>query len=396
MSFMHYRLRFNKLISFVALLLFITLLIVSCDQPARYKFHQFDESKSYNISNIDTITQPPGNFINRGKVFECNDTIYCYFFDKGTSKLLVFNLNKSSLLFKLDFSNLSGYITLGNRTEIHFLHRDTLAIFSNNDQKLILINRKGEIFREIQTEDSCFIYTGVSVSFSDRSFVFNKNKFYFIYAYSDIILNSKEKFLKYYARPLELIIDISEDTPEYYHSLIAPSNYLQGNFYCDFEYFKCIGKDNITVHSFPSNDSLFIYQDTTFIRSVYAGSKYCPDFVPFDIAKTHDIALTRRCSRTSPFYQKIVYDPYRNVYLRAFKRESSYTNENGEIRRNNELPWSIVILSENFEILGEIDMDPAKYSMYTILPISKGILVSQALEKSLKENTLKYYLLTVE
>src|SRR5690606_26614167 len=163
------------------------------------------------------------------------------------------------------------------------------------------------------------------------------------------------------------------------HFVKAPNSYQEGNSFGSFDVYNCVGGDNELIFSFPSNDSLFVYKDFKLVKKVYAGNFKKHEFQPYDVSKNNNLALKRKYNITKPFYQKVVYDSYRNLFYRVFKKESPYLNEDGTVKRDYN--WSLIVLNYNFEVIGELPFSSTEYSPLVIAPCRKGVIISSSIEK---------------
>ena len=75
-----------------------------------------------------------------------------------------------------------------------------------------------------------------------------------------------------------------------------------------------------------------------------------------------------------PSYFGIYYDKYRNVYYRPVKHENKTKNKFGS-QNVNEFKYSIMILDENFKVVGEQIFDSKDHLMYYIIITKSGILL---------------------
>jgi hypothetical protein len=153
-------------------------------------------------------------------------------------------------------------------------------------------------------------------------------------------------------------IDTQNDDSIAFH-LGYPKSYREGNWGENYfrEVFWCMNPANKSfVVSFPNDH--YIYQtDLKQVNKIYAGSMYAGDIKSLD-SPTFIQSKSRRLSHyfENYSYNTVIYDKYRNVYYRMVEHPWKDYDTSKDWR-----PWlkqvSIIILDENFNLMGETLLD---------------------------------------
>ncbi len=221
------------------------------------------------------------------------------------------------------------------------------------------------------------------VAFNWFPFLFKQNRLSLICCYKDIMLDDQAALKEYFARPNTIHFSFEDSSSTYTRSGFFPANYRAGNSYKDpYPYFCYNDKDEL-VYSYQANDSLFVYSfNGSFKEKHLAQSQFAKPFMPFDLDKLMDMAYTRNYATTQNYYGKVIFDPYRNCYYRFFKKEVPYLNAAGKIRSGKEIPWTLLVLDENFRQKKEYEFDPAIHTWDYIVPVKEGVYIGRHIENN--------------
>jgi hypothetical protein len=89
-----------------------------------------------------------------------------------------------------------------------------------------------------------------------------------------------------------------------------------------------------------------------------------------------------------------MYDPYRNLYYRIAGLPTNSVEKNASLQR-----YSVIILSANFEKLGEVRLEPVKeFLVKDWFVCKRGLCISTAnfLNESIDENKMSFNLLVLD
>lgn len=137
--------------------------------------------------------------------------------------------------------------------------------------------------------------------------------------------------------------------------------------------FRTWNQDNTWVFSWPTEDSIFIYNsDFTIKKSKLAKSEYSTDFNSFDGNNSSENKFF--LEKTN--YNRIIFDKYRNKYYRIVQIGRPIENGiNPNLEEFHLNKFSIIVLDENFEVLNEINFPPRQYNPYQLFVAEKGIYI---------------------
>jgi len=285
-----------------------------------------------------------------------------------------------------------------------WISKDTISIFSYDKQKLFIINGKGKL------QNSFSLVPGnpndlqikinkkeiYATSFADYSYSYHAGIFSFDVNYGMPIQEATD-FENYFRQKASVLLNTSGSRRVCRLFSNFPVSYLNNYFYSDFDHYQCIDDKSQIILSFRASDSLFIYNASgQFIRSVYAGSQFNSKQAHFDINEKMNYLYMARYQVENPSYASVFYDRFRKLYYRGFLKGNSYTTKDGKVRQAKELDWTLIILDEDFKKIGEVEMDPAKNSLYRIYPVKEGLLVTMPLEDMKKKISYSLFKVSVQ
>jgi len=138
--------------------------------------------------------------------------------------------------------------------------------------------------------------------------------------------------------------------------------------------------DIVTVYAFV--DSLFVThrdgsQESHFFRSKY--QKHTNEILNVSV---YDYIGIEKNLFSQTYYERVLYDPYRNLYYVTVSKPKCYENNDGTRNSLSEKPWSLVILNKEYKLLTEIDM-PNQFSKDRLMVMPEGLAI---MDKSLTKN----------
>jgi len=164
-----------------------------------------------------------------------------------------------------------------------------------------------------------------------------------------------------------------------------PDNYNQGYWGATFKYkvaFDIYGNDIIS--SFPIDNFIYRYDSAgNYLNKYYVGSKFIKEVEPFKedidygVETDHSVPnqQQRDYSWSKSDYTTVMYDEFRDLFYRiAYIRPSQAELEAGRSITN----FSVIILTSNFEKVGEQYFDGLKYRPDMILVSKQGLLLARS------------------
>lgn len=185
---------------------------------------------------------------------------------------------------------------------------------------------------------------------------------------------------EYYSLPPELRLELGDSslTP----SLVGawPDRYKERNYYDSYPHRELIERGGRvrSVYSFKAADSLYLFEGRQLRKKVEAKSRSIEAFETFQEDSLGNIAYTERYLTTAPHYGAIVWDPFRDLFYRQAFHPCSYKGPEGKrVKGASDQPWSLIVMDEDFEKLGEMKMDPKRYMPGPLLVSKSGLLVRE-------------------
>lgn len=331
-----------------------------------------------NVGSIDLVKEKVFSIPLKQNVYpkikQIDNSIVGYFIDGENLTFNSYHLDKNEKFVEFLLDSVKSEISIDIYTQFIWLEPNLLSFFSYNDQKLVLTDTLGEVKQVYSIEEKVQTPPYVGVSFFDRLYTLQDQSLYFNIAYTDFVLESRDDYVEYFNRPM--IINVNLKSGAKSEQVEAPMSYREGKFYGDFDIFHCANKKGEVVYSFPSDDSLYVYANGNHQRTVFGGSSFDHEFLSIDIDKQKNLSYQRKHSIQNAMYQKIIYDEYRNQYYRVFKLEQNPVDENGLIKKDKQIAWSLVVLNSDLEIIDEILFENSQYSPAVIEATSDGLIIS--------------------
>lgn len=304
-----------------------------------------------------------------------------------SNRISFLNNNDSTWSVELEYPE-----TWPIRASVKIGVNNRIYVFSNESEELYVFTESGDLLRVIKlfgNEEQI-----VAQSFYDQDFKLLQNGFVINIEYTDMSLGSIESFQEYYSRPSLLYFPfLASESKRLF--CYWPSNYRQGNFYGSFFRYTCVSeyaKSEVIV-SFPANDTLFVFNNFILTNRICVKSNFSSGFYPIEIDKISDYNYLYKYQVEHFWYENLVYNPFKEEYYRiANHGVESYIKEDGrKISSATDVPYSIIVMDEEFHIKGEVKMDQTKFLPYRIAPTKEGIFISAAIDPS--EKVLKYFLI---
>lgn len=175
-----------------------------------------------------------------------------------------------------------------------------------------------------------------------------------------------------------------------------PANHYTAHSYAQSVFPYRVFRDSLSIVSFQSQDSLYVYNHNLQKLKSYAGkSRYQSiDFISFDTANSNDMERVKEYLIVNPIYQKLLYDPYRNVYYRFFAKEQSLKGENGTYNTIFSKELILMVFDSNFKIIDEKNIGNG-YAWFFSFVTPKGLYVRKYDAQKQKENNNNYEKFTV-
>ena len=130
--------------------------------------------------------------------------------------------------------------------------------------------------------------------------------------------------------------------------------------------------------SFHQTDSIYVSSDFHHVKGYFAKSRYAPSMRPtLYNAQTDNEVRLRRKSREEYDYWHLMYDKYRKVFYRFVRHPYEFPQDkNPMFDEDRGRTFSIVILNDKYEIIGETTFPGHTYAYSQCFVGKKGLYIS--------------------
>jgi hypothetical protein len=356
-------------------LFILSILFVQCstkyeDQGNENKLIDYEVVNSIDFKLAGDLNYELGFF----NVF--GDTLVA--FDDDKAKIDVYSIQLEEHLFSINIK-LDGPNGILRPDGIYIHNLDSIFCYSNEYQFVSLINRQAEIIGEISLPEfklsqqingvgGNYHYTPITYYRSgliEIPFYYEEDKLYF-HILASSHYSGMESLQTTYSTPM--LVQFSVNDP-------SESNFLG---YWPDSYQKNSELPNNPINDFIVNSNRIIisyYNDVT-IQDVKEGQYFN---VKSNFSKTEGITLFEQEEQSNPEkefdafkldegYVNILYDPFNKLYYRVFKLEQHTKAENSSIMPFKlEAEWSLIVMNEDFEIIGETKFPSKLYNFMNII-----------------------------
>jgi hypothetical protein len=365
---------------------FLLALISSCAQTRTSGIKEvltytFETDTLLNFGEITRDFSQFENILLNHKLVELEDSIYAYTYLSDT---LYCKNTVSKKLRKV-------HILTGEQKPMNFL------LYSKYELALLFANQL--ILYNLLTNDTIKIifklpdqYKEVSEiitaqSLLNHEFSFINGKFYIPVSYK-IWTNTTDGLKEFYEYPNCLVVDVKESGIDLFGGW--PYCYAEGNYYGDFFYWICEGINDEVLFSFRASDSLFWYKNNSLKGKAKAASDDNNKVISYPVAEIQDFGKIRQYNTEIPRYEQVFYNKVSRQYYRIYKPQVFFQNDSGKIRKASEIPWMILIFDESFNKIGEVHLDPEKFSFYRIYFLQNTLYIITELTDNIKNSSIIY------
>ncbi len=341
------------------------------------------ENDSFTLLITDSRVEIPID----AQTFPQSGCSYCFTSNSGINYLAYLNgksneihfyyLDSAKIAFKvkidIDGPNGIGSIMIG--FGVHNL--DSIYVTPKARKIIYLLNRSGEIIEKINYgEYTCNADTrdkinGMMAFYSrpGTPLIFLDNKVYI----SMLPAGNWNRFSKKELTKIELgyLLNSSQKSLHILPITYPVSAYLKN----DLGYSRILG-DGQFVYSFNSDDNLIIYENSGNASKYLAKSRYIKSIEEYPRNGSLQDYLLKQVSR--PAYLRIIFDPYRKIYYRiAYPGFTVKRNDNLRELIRFIPQFSVIILDQDFNNVGETLMPFNKFDVSDIFVAREGLYISE-------------------
>ncbi|OQX82271.1 MAG: hypothetical protein B6D64_00890 [Bacteroidetes bacterium 4484_276] len=342
--------------------LFVTLvtLFYSCIDPQQKSEISFIQVNKYDLAGENKTLFPIKSNI---PLYGTDPSKQIFFQDINSKEVLMVNINKQTISTTINKNNDNSIWFIN----MFFSSQDSIFYLDHNTNKLTLRNKVGKILMEYKIDQE---FTPI-LFFDNRSNV-NGEQFLLANPSKNIGFGKKEDRLNYYKDVNPVLLISIKDTAIYCNAIGKfPDEYINtGNSYNEPNATSCFGNNNNICISFGADNNLYLYDHSNLILSKKVKSKFIEKFNPYPDEKQFDMLYLKDYVREEPKYINIVFDPWENLYYRIAKHRNIQKSKNNNVENN----WSVIVLDEKLNIIGE-KIFRYKYDPRVFIPTPFGILL---------------------
>lgn len=381
-------------------LLIVTLF--NCSKPREQEVQEIDKNflDSLSLKPVSNIALPidslTSNSIRSIKYLDTDSEIYLL--NSLTNTIEIFDLNKRLWKKRIQM-DIEGPDGIGSASYIIPISQDSLLVFSKA-QQLSIINGEGRLIKKYspcynrQTGEGSYLLAIVEITP-----IKVKNDVFFI---ATNAYDPYEKKSRFNNMNLEKnIAQLNLLTGECSYSFAYPDTYAQANGlwssqYYDVKYHDYISEYGKFIISLPADENIYLTDYESNTKKYYAGSKLFDKIDPFYSKETLMAVPDELISKDfaiNPSYQNIRYDKYRKLIYRVAElpyEEVQY--EQTPQAFSGIKKWSLIILDENFQKKGEVEMPGLDLLAGSFLITEEGLLIYDYSKNQEDEDHINYVL----
>lgn len=319
---------------------------------------------------------------------------YLTFQNNLQPEIYVYKKQAGEFVKKIKF-DLEGKNGVGKFGGYHMESFNEIYLPSLQRNVIFVMDSSGVIQREIRfdkTDDNLSLIPFSSISFAYHPMYFNNGQLYIPQSINMRLGNEIiEKSSVTVA--IDTLTKSIKPTRMRFPPIIQSADIGKTTVGGEMGYSYCFGEDQF-VYSFSFDENIYVAPlDGGEIKKIQVGSKYLKK--PRVLGYTpDDFDNVMKKKSEMPCYGNIIYDKYRNVYYRFAYLETQLSDKDdyAEIWSFGRKHFSIIILSSNFEIIGETLFPEFEYISTLCYVDKEGLYLSDSHYKNAQfdENELSF------
>ncbi|OIN59488.1 hypothetical protein BLX24_11010 [Arsenicibacter rosenii] len=344
----------------------------------------FEEGKIENIPLDNETSKSNLEY----QFYEKNNNKFFYLLSSSSKKIIVYDWITKAILNKINLIE-EGPDGVGHPNDFFVKSPDSIYILSRYLYRLSLINSKGTVIdkyrllpsetpfdeKQLSRPPSKYGYTALPTAGNAKSGdIIDDGKL--ITLLCDPNLNHMN-YEEYYKHAKNILI-YDKKTKNITYSLPFPDIYKNNLFYptqYDWRYRTYNPRKNKAIVSFPADNNIYEMDiNGSNIKAIMANSMYFDEVKPMS-APVNNPEDRFKHAVNNFYYGGIYYDKFKEIYYRLVNHPM---NVEGDIRNTKlkSFETSIIVLSKNYKILGEIKI-PKKYFSGVAFVNSEGIYLKK-------------------
>ena len=155
-----------------------------------------------------------------------------------------------------------------------------------------------------------------------------------------------------------------------------PNSYINsGHNYYTFSPYLNMGVGGQIIVSYSADEYVYIYKNDSLIREKICRSNYIDRIKDYPDDKVMNLVFSGKYQIEEPKYLSLVYDKFRHRYYG--KVEVKFNPQNLA-----ESQWSIIIMDENFDVMGEVLLKYSDFDPEVLIPSPDGVLLKRTVSET--------------
>jgi hypothetical protein len=351
-----------------------------------------NSNNKYSLEITDTVIIHLDNKTKYNGIFNydrIDDIDYLGTLNRDENSYSLYNINTGNIEEKIQFSSV-GPNGIGQARFVKIYNWDSIFVLRYHTNIIYLL------------DSSPIVDTKWTISeTSSEKFIHNISaNFGFKLHYEDDVLsflnipNAKVYSKEFWISRSGISFNI-KDKKVLNNTGIYPDVYKKGVCFGGYNNnpYRIITNGRLEVFSFSLDNRLFVYNDTSLIKTVSIRSKHVKNDAPKP-SKTltgynYEDAWMYEIQRGS--YRYLWYDKSHNLIYRLVVHAMQPYDTDGNKNNFWDKSFSIQIIDSTFNLIGEVDFPEKTYSIYNIFPMNDGLLISLCHDNNpiLEEDKLK-------
>ncbi len=352
----------------------LVVLMFSCVSTVnsdRYSLESTDKVLSFPI--MEEVKVPQYSVF----LFKEKEKKYLSFQNLPKSEILIYSIDSQRLVKKINVNTEGSNSVLGGFGGYYIVDMEHIFIPSMYVSTIFVVDTVGNVKQKIdytKTKDGRQLIPFIPSDKSQMKFIGNN-----LYIPQTMNLRLGDKAIE--ESPIKVVLDTIENTvealPMRFPPLISHKDFGTVSAF-GAEYSCCYDGDKF-IYSFYADEDLYLTSSThEKIEKKKAKSRYIDDVSVFrSTEENFQKMLKAQCEHAS--YGKILYDKYRKVYYRFVYPPceiDDYSGDYVELIRSGRKNFSIMILDDQLNIIGETSFPAYTYNPNISFILEDGLYIS--------------------
>ena len=354
--------KMKKNLIFVSLIV-ILLFTISCNNHSKNKIIEVKHIKDITCKNI------PSNIVQIKNRIDTNFSDGYFAYSDGED-------NTIGLFYIESDSNIKVPIPMKRQKNKKIYHSeffvyslDSIFYFDSDLLEFFLLDNSGKILNKFSVTSEY-----IPNIFASNYFVFSDNFYYSQFlTEADLSLKSSRKQIFETFSPIcEINIDsaLSSNIISYFG--VYPNSYKKGDNYDDYSPSIYVGLQNQIVSSYAKDHNIYVYKNSELIAQKECRSNYIDEFNSISDDDYTNLSICGTFQGEEPEYTNLIVDPYKKRYYRVTKLRMEIGKTDINIDK-----WTMIIMDENFDVIGEAVLPYSEYFPDIIIPSEKGVYIKR-------------------